>query len=237
MKEEKRVVIDFRGWWKIVLFAVVMSLFVISAKYLYHVISFNWGLTALMLVLVFFIIAFKMAKLQSLSLRELVLLAVFIALATVGRVIFASVPNVQPITFLVIIIGYVFGPGFGFVTGAMSALVSNFFLGQGLWTPWQMVAWGLGGVISGLVGKRLTGYPIIFMTVFSFIWGFVFDWMMNIWMWLSFYYPLTLKSLWVLIGSGLLFDVFHSVGNAVFALAAGPFLYRVLVNLKGKGEG
>jgi len=192
----------------------------------------NWGLVLLGLALLFLLLAFKLTKIQQAGLRELVLIAIFVALAAGGRILFAGIPNVQPTTFLVIMIGLVFGPRTGFITGTLAALVSNFFLGQGLWTPWQMLAWGLGGCVAGLIGRRVDGYPVVLMTVFSFAWGFIFDWLMNIWMWLSFYYPLSLESLGVVMGSGLFFDILHSIGNAVLALVAGPYLYRFLRNIR-----
>jgi hypothetical protein len=63
-----------------------------------------------------------------------------------GRIPFAALPGVQPTSFLVMVSGLVFGPQAGFMIGAMAALASNFFLGQGPWTPWQMLGWGLMGM-------------------------------------------------------------------------------------------
>ncbi len=67
--------------------------------------------------------------------------------------LFASLPNVKPVTFIVLVSGVALGPGPGFMVGATSALVSNLFFGQGPWTPWQMLAWGLVGAVGGLLGR------------------------------------------------------------------------------------
>ncbi|GAW71912.1 hypothetical protein C5L28_001251 [Lentilactobacillus parakefiri] len=79
--------------------------------------------------------------------QTLMFLAILIALAVAGRVPFASIPSVQAASFVIILGGISLGPELGFVVGSATALVSNMFLGQGPWTPWQMFAWGLMGVV------------------------------------------------------------------------------------------
>ena len=78
--------------------------------------------------------------------RVLALVATLAALAALGRVAFAPLPNVKPTTDIVLLSGYVLGGAPGFVVGAVAALASNLFFGQGPWTPWQMVGWGGVGV-------------------------------------------------------------------------------------------
>src|SRR5690349_16217282 len=93
------------------------------------------------------------------STRVLALVAALAALAALGRVAFAPLPNVKPTTDIVLLSGYVLGGAPGFVVGAVSALASNLFFGQGPWTPWQMVAWGgcgiAGAVLARVAGRRL----------------------------------------------------------------------------------
>jgi energy-coupling factor transport system substrate-specific component len=86
--------------------------------------------------------------------RRMVLVSVMIALSVVGRLIFMPLPGFKPISALVIITGIAFGPVAGFVTGSMSAVVSNMFFGQGPWTPFQMLAWGLIGFLAGVAFRR-----------------------------------------------------------------------------------
>src|SRR2546423_14731914 len=76
------------------------------------------------------------------------LVATLAALAALGRVAFAAVPNVKPTTDIVLIAGYALGAGPGFAVGALAALCSNFFFGQGPLRPWEMAAWG-GAGLSG----------------------------------------------------------------------------------------
>lgn len=83
--------------------------------------------------------------------RELALVATMAALAAASRVAFAFIPSFKPITAIVMVAGIAFGGEVGFLTGALAALISNFFFGQGPWTPWQMMAYGVGGLIAGAV--------------------------------------------------------------------------------------
>ena len=85
--------------------------------------------------------------------RELVLLAVMSALAVASRVIFAALPHFKPMMAIIMLTGIVLGPEAGFLSGTLSTLVSNFIFGQGPWTPWQMFAYGVGGLLAGLIAR------------------------------------------------------------------------------------
>lgn len=105
--------------------------------------------------------------------RELVIIAVMAALAVAGRVAI-PVPNFKAVTGIVMIAGMAFGPQAGFMTGAISAFASNFFYAQGPWTPWQMMAYGMGGFLAGLIfcGKNRLAKPwqnLAVQTVFAFL--------------------------------------------------------------------
>ena len=82
------------------------------------------------------------------SARVLALVATLAALAALGRIAFAPLPNVKPTTDIVLLTGYVLGGAPGFAVGAVAALASNLFFGQGPWTPWQMVGWGGAGLFG-----------------------------------------------------------------------------------------
>lgn len=88
--------------------------------------------------------------------REILLISVMAAIAVVGRMAFFMLPQFKPVTAVVIITGISLGSEAGFLTGAMAAFVSNFFFGQGPWTPWQILAYGIIGFLAGLIfrGKR-----------------------------------------------------------------------------------
>lgn len=88
--------------------------------------------------------------------RELVLAAVLCALTVAGRVAFFMLPQFKPMAAMIIIAAVCYGREMGFLVGTVSALVSNFFFGQGPWTPWQMLAFGLIGYAAGLCFARKT---------------------------------------------------------------------------------
>lgn len=159
------------------------------------------------------------------SARDLTLVATLGGLAAAGRVLFAPVPDVQPVTVTVAAAGVALGPRRGFAVGALAALASNFFLGQGPYTPWQMVAWGGCGVLGG-VARTLLRRRFVF-AAFCVVLGFAFGTTMDTWQWLAFY-PHTWAALVTVLGQGFAFNVAHATGNLVIALAAGPELRRVL---------
>ena len=159
------------------------------------------------------------------SARDLTLVATLAGLAAAGRVLFAPVPSVQPVTVIVAAAGVALGPKRGFAVGAVAALASNFFLGQGPHTPWQMLAWGgcglAGGLLRPLLRRRLA------FAAFTVALGFAFGSVMDIWLWYGFY-PHTEAALLARLGAGIPFNVAHAGGNLVLALVAGPELRRVL---------
>lgn len=114
-----------------------------------------------------FFLLFESRKPQA---RELVTIAVLCALATVSRVAFAFLPSFKPITGIVMIAGIAFGAEAGFLTGAISAFASNFFYTQGAWSPWQMMAYGFGGFLAGLLfhKRKLANHPVI-LAIFGFV--------------------------------------------------------------------
>lgn len=101
-------------------------------------------------LLIPFFLAFEGRKPQA---RELVVIAVMCALAVVGRVAI-PIPNFKAIYGVVMIAGIAFGPESGFLVGAVAALSSNFFLSQGPYTPWQMMAYGAGGMLAGFLFRK-----------------------------------------------------------------------------------
>lgn len=105
------------------------------------------GLTIIVLTITAFFLHFESRKPQA---RELVLLAVLCALAVASRAAFGFVPHFKPMLAIVMLTGIAFGPEAGFLCGAISGFASNFIFGQGPWTPWQMFAYGIGGMLAGL---------------------------------------------------------------------------------------
>jgi energy-coupling factor transport system substrate-specific component len=166
--------------------------------------------------------------------RTVALVATLAAFAALGRIAFAAIPNVKPTTDIVILSGYALGPAPGFMVGAAAGLTSNFFFGQGPWTPWQMAGWGIAGLLGAGLG-RLTGrragrwsVAIACMGV-----GFGFTAFQDIGDWANFS-DHSLGGLGVYVGKGLGFDGIHAAGCLIFALAFGPALARSLARFSAR---
>ena len=104
----------------------------------------------LILAMIPFFVNFEHKKYEA---RKLVLLAVLVAITIALRVVFMWIPYFTPMAGMIIITAIAFGPQTGFMTGALSIIVSNMIFGQGPWTPWQMFCYGLIGFIAGLLSK------------------------------------------------------------------------------------
>ena len=166
--------------------------------------------------------------------RIVALVGTLAAFAALGRIAFAAVPNVKPTTDIVLIAGYALGGAPGFTVGALAALTSNFFFGQGPWTPWQMAAWGATGVLGALLAWGMANagtrqdrpamgrWPLAIVCCAA---GFAFTVVQDVGDWVSFS-DHSLGQLGVYVGQGLGFDAVHAAGCLAFALALGPALIR-----------
>jgi energy-coupling factor transport system substrate-specific component len=159
------------------------------------------------------------------SAKEVALVAVLGGVAAAGRVLFTAVPGVQPVTVVAVAAGAALGARVGFAVGAVAALVSNFYLGQGVWTPWQMLAWGGCGVVGALAARLIRNRWAFAALCFAL--GFAFSSAMDLWHWYSFW-PHTWEALTAVYARGVPFSTAHAIGNVVFALAIGPELRRLL---------
>ena len=159
------------------------------------------------------------------SVKDLVLIATVAGVAAAARVVFAPVPGVQPVTVMVVVAGAALGPRRGFAVGALAALASNFFLGQGVWTPWQMLAWGAcglaGAAAAPLIRRRIA------LAALTFVLGLAFSAFLDVWEWYAFF-PHTWEAFVLQMARGFPFDLAHAIGNVLLALAVGPELLRVL---------
>lgn len=165
--------------------------------------------------------------------RIIALVATLAAFGALGRIAFAAVPNVKPTTDIVLIAGYALGGGPGFAVGALAGLASNFFFGQGPWTPWQMAAWGATGVIGAglawLGARRKPARPPrigrLPLAVICGVVGFAFTVVQDIGDWVT-YSDHSAAQLVAYVGQGLGFDSIHAAGCVAFALLLGPALIR-----------
>lgn len=167
-------------------------------------------------------------------LRDTMPVAVLAALAAAGRVLFAPIPDFKPVSAIAIIAGAVFGRRNGFMVGALAALVSNFFFGQGPWTPWQMYAWGMVGYGAGLLAQAGLFERPAAVYVYGFASALAFGFIMNAWSILGFYGAQTPGQMLALYALAVPFDVIHGIATVVFLLALWKPWRRKLVRVKAK---
>ena len=159
------------------------------------------------------------------STREVAVVATLGAAAAAGRVLFAAIPGVQPVTVVAVIAGAALGLRAGVATGALAAFVSNLFLGQGIWTPQQMLGWAACGAAGALLAPAIRGR--VPLAALCALLGLLFSASMDVWLWYGFF-PHTWAAFAAVLGRGLWFDAAHAVGNVVLAVTIGPELRRML---------
>lgn len=172
-----------------------------------------------------FLFAFERSRTNT---REVVLIAVMVALTVVSRLLFAPLPSFKPVTAMVIITGIAFGAKAGYVTGAMSALLSDIFFGQGPWTPFQMLVWGMIGFFAGVLfcDRKLRLWLV---GTYSVVCGVLFSLVMDVWTVIAIDGSFTwLRYAEVLLPS-LPFMAIYAASNLLFtALLTRPFLKKML---------
>jgi energy-coupling factor transport system substrate-specific component len=150
--------------------------------------------------------------------RELIVISVLAALAVMGRTIFFMLPAFKPMMAIVIISGIAFGPEAGFLVGVMSAFVSNFFFGQGPWTPWQMFALGLTGFLAGiLIRKGILKKTRLSLSIYGFITTFlIYGGVMNLASVLMYNDQASMKMFLASYISGIPYDMVHAISTVFF---------------------
>lgn len=187
----------------------------------------------IVLSLVPFVFIFEMKKPRA---RELVTISVLSALCVVGRTAFFMVPSFKPTVALVMVSGICLGPQTGFLVGAVSGFVSNFFFGQGPWTPWQMLAYAFVGFAAGFSAKIVDwsrhriGLAIFGAFSAFFIYGAIVD----IWTIFGFYPEPSLKTILSVYGLALPFNAIHAASTGIFLLLLGKPMIEKLERVKIK---
>lgn len=167
--------------------------------------------------------------------RRLVVLATLIAISVIGRIIFAAIPGFKPVTAIVVIAAIFFGPEAGFLVGSLSALVSNVFFGQGPWTPFQMVAWGLLGFLAGLpyIRHKLRTNRLL-LAIYGVFAGIAFSLIMDIWTAMSLDGTFKLNRYIALVSLSIPFMIVYAISNVIFLLLTIKPIGNTLTRLKRK---
>jgi energy-coupling factor transport system substrate-specific component len=168
------------------------------------------------------------------SARMVAIVGTLAAMAALGRDAFVAIPDVKPITAMTLVVGYALGPLPGFSVGALGMLASNFVLGQGPYTPWQMAAWGLvglaGAALGSLSGRRLGRLQLALACALTAAGA---KEVMNVYTW-TLGASHTPAALLAVAGTALPFDVTDVVASFLFGLAFAPELARLLARMRGR---
>jgi energy-coupling factor transport system substrate-specific component len=197
----------------------------------------TWQLASVLLLAAVLVAGFAWYERDKPPARVLALVATLAALAVVGRLAFAAIPNVKPTTDIVLFAGYALGAIPGFAVGAVTALVSNVFLSQGPWTPWQMVGWGAAGVAGAMLARVLRDREpsrLVLAAVCGAA-GLVFGAWMDLYQ-LTFAAHQDLETYLALSASSLPYNIAHATGNVVFCLLIGPVFIRALRRYRRRFE-
>lgn len=164
---------------------------------------------------------------------QLVIIAAMTALSVFGRIVFSFLPGFKPCTAIVIITALYMGRESGFMTGAMTALISNFYFGQGTWTPFQMLVWGLTGYFAGMLADKLIKSKPLLVT-FGIISGAAFSLIMDLWSCLWADNAFVLSRYLALVGSSAFFTLIYAVSNVFFLLVLSKPFGRIFKRLDKK---
>ena len=153
--------------------------------------------------------------------------AVMTALSVVGRFIFAPIPAFKPVTAIVILTGIYLSAEGGFLTGALTALISNMYFGHGAWTPFQMLAWGSIGLFAGLFSKQMRKYPVLIL-IYGGLSGVFYSLIMDVWTVLWYDSSFNISMYKAAIISAVPYTLIYSVSNIIFLLIIGKGFGRKL---------
>lgn len=166
---------------------------------------------------------------KSTGTRRMVIVAVMTALCFAGRFI----PFLKPVAALTIITGLYLSGEAGFLVGSLSAVLSNFYFGQGPWTAFQMLAWGLIGLFAGMLSKPLLGNRILLL-LYGALAGLGYSFFMDIWTVLWYNEGFSIKLYAAALVSAIPYTVSYAVSNVLFLYLLAPPFGEKLQRIKVK---
>jgi energy-coupling factor transport system substrate-specific component len=194
----------------------------------------SWPLASFLLIGCVLAIGWLTYERRRPSARMVAVVGTLSAVAALGRDAFVALPDVKPITAMTLVVGYALGPLPGFTVGALGMLMSNFLLGQGPYTPWQMAAWGCVGLFGALIGwlrgRKMGRVSLAFCCGVA---ALAAKEVMNVFQW-TIGASHTPAALLAVVGTGLPFDLTDMAASFIFGLAFGPELARLLARMRAR---
>lgn len=220
-----------KKWFSCAVFCLVIPAVVLGGACLFADKQYAW--ISLCVVILSCVPFFWHFEKKAADVRQLILLAVMVALSVLGRMAFAPIPGFKPVTAMTVIAAMYFGGEAGFMTGALSAVLSNFYFGQGPWTPFQMFSWGIIGFVAGLLAEPLKRSKVL-LAVYGVFSGVLFSLLMDVWtvLWADGVFRLTRYL--AAVASALQFTVVYAVSNVIFLLVFSWPIGKILQRMKTK---
>ena len=220
-----------KKWMTYLILGAAVPAVVIGGALIFRGKQYAWiSLCAALLACVPFFLRFEH---KSTDPKNIILIAVLTALSVLGRILFAPIPGFKPVTAMVVITAMYFGSEAGFLTGALSAVISNFYFGQGPWTPFQMMSWGLVGLLAGVLAQPLRRSRWV-LAGYGAVAGVLYSFLMDIWtvLWADGYFNLP-RYLAAII-SAAPFTAEYAVSNVIFLLLLAKPIGKILNRIQVK---
>lgn len=214
MAKEGRV--SRRTWFALGVMVLIVPLLLYLSARIFH--GRKYLACSLIVVVAAMLPFFMMFEGRKPKAREIMVISVLAAIGVAGRAAFFMVPSFKPVAAIVILSGISFGGEAGFLVGCLIMMLSNMFMGQGPWTPWQMFAFGMIGFLAGILyQKGILKARRRDLCIFGFLSAFlIYGGIMNPASALMSYGQITWSSLLAFYISGAPVDLVHAVSTVVF---------------------
>jgi len=220
---------------KIIRYSIIFGLIPLIIVLFYYLLNLKqYGIISVLiaiLALIPFFLSFEESKPK---LEELILVAIVIAINIVSRILFAFLPGIKPIGAIVIIAALIFGKEAGFMIGALTMAISNFYFGQGPWTPFQMFAWGIIGFFAGLFFSGKPTKRLWWVVLYGALSGVVFSLILDIWTTLSVDDGFVFARYLGFVAASFPMMIIYVISNCLFLLILEKPLTKVLERIKNK---
>lgn len=179
---------------------------------------------------------FTIFELKKPDVKDFIPITVICAAASLGRLVFSFIPQVQPVTALVIISGSAYGGLYGYITGSLCALISNMLLGQGTWTLFQMTGWGIVGLIAGIIGRYFSNKngkgELITFSIYGALSAFIFSIITDFSTIAYLGDSLTPGSAITVFATGIAFNISHAIFNVILIVLLYHSIKRKLIRCR-----
>lgn len=166
---------------------------------------------------------------MKISTQKIAFIAMMSAFCVISRLGMLALPNVQPITVVVIWMTLELGWGYGASISILSILISNLLISMGPWTLYQMVSFALVCVCALLLRplwrkrKQFPRLAWILFPVFAGLMGYLYGFIIS----LFWVFSMPGLNFWIYYLNGVLFDTYHAIGNVVFWILLIPLFEKL----------